>query len=60
MRYLTDPNGTQKNMRAAYVNCPDCAHCQDLKVQHPDDPAALTEVQEHVKTTIIGWMDLIK
>ena len=60
MRYLTDPTGTQSKMKAAYVDCPNCAHCSDLKVPNSKDPSELTEVRADVIKTITEWMSLVK
>ena len=60
MRYLTDPDGTQKKMKAGYVNCPDCAHCRDLKIPHDNDPQAVKDIQMDVKNTLVEWMNLTK
>lgn len=57
MRYLEDPTNTQKNLRAHYIECANCAHCSDLHVKS-DNPQAIKNAQAAATTQIESWMGL--
>lgn len=57
MRYLQDPEGTQKNLRTHYIDCPNCGHCSDLKIDS-DNHKAVVDAQATVTKQIKAWMGL--
>ena len=58
MRYLTDPQDTQKNLKTFYVNCPGCSHCSDIHGPKPTDSAAMNNTRAAVEYQLEEWMNL--
>ena len=58
MRYLEDPENTQKNLRTAYIECADCAHCSDLHWKD-SNKQAVKDAQKKVMDQMEIWMGLV-
>lgn len=57
MRYLKDPENTQKNLATAFIECADCAHCSDLHWKE-SNPQAIKNAQAAATAQIEKWMGL--
>lgn len=58
MRFVGDPEDTQKDLRAYYVNCPGCSHCSDIHNPAATDSSNMNDTRALVWHQIETWMDL--